>query len=193
LLRCPPRGRHPDMPVIDPNKTWVLVEERLATEKDPVLRRNLETVLAHMKAEAAGDLDGLLATLADGVVYHAYGADEANNPRGKAGVRKFYEDFIASGATRLELNIDRLVVDRSCILTEGVMRMAWPGATLIARGIPVDDPDAAYLYEARMATLWPMDENGMVLGEDTYTGGDGFAGIAGRKLSPSDVAELVLT
>jgi hypothetical protein len=181
------------MPVIDPNKTWVLVEERLATEKDPVLRRNLETVLAHMKAEAAGDLDGLLATLADGVVYHAYGADDANSPRGKAGVRKFYEDFIASGATRLELNIDRLVVDRTCILTEGVMRMAWPGTTLIARGIPVDDPKAAYLYEARMATLWPMDENGMVLGEDTYTGGDGFAGIAGRKLSPSDVAELALT
>jgi len=181
------------MPVIDPNKTWAVVEERLATETDPVLRRNLETVLAHMKSEAVGDLDGLLATLADGVEYHSYGADEANSPRGKAGVRKFYTDFIASGATRLELAIDRLVVDRQCILTEGVMRMAWPGTALIARGIAVDDPDAAYLYEARMATLWPMDADGLVLGEDTYTGGDGFAGIAERKLSSSDIAELALT
>jgi len=181
------------MPVIDPNKTWAVVEERLAVEADPVLRRNLETVLAHMKAEAVGDLDGLLATLADEVEYHAYGADAAASPRGKAGVRKFYEDFIASGATRLELDIDRLVVDRHCILTEGVMRMAYPGTTLIARGIAVDDPDAAYLYEARMATLWPLDDDGMVLGEDTYTGGDGFAGIAERKLSPSDIAALALT
>jgi len=181
------------MPKIDPNKTWVVVEERLATETDPVLRRNLETILAHMKAEAVGDLDGLLATLADGVAYHAYGADASNSPTGKAGVRKFYEDFIASGATRLELDIDRLVVDRRCVLTEGVMRMAYPGATLMARGIAVDDPDAAYMYETRMATLWPLDADGKVLGEDTYTGGDGFAGIAGRKLSPSDIAELALT
>jgi hypothetical protein len=43
-----------------------------------------------------------------------------------------------------------------------------------------------------MATLWPLDEQGRVLGEDTYTGGDGFAGIAGRKLAPSDIAPLAL-
>jgi hypothetical protein len=33
-----------------------------------------------------------------------------------------------------------------------------------------------------------MDEDGLVLGEDTYTAGDGFAGIANRKLSPEDLA-----
>ncbi len=181
------------MPVIDQAVTWAKVEQRLATETDPVLRRNLGTVLAHMRAEAEGDLDGLLATLSDGVAYHAYsvpGVPEAN-PVGKAGVRKFYEDFIASGATKLQLDIDRLVVDRSCVLTEGVMRMAYPGRTLQARGIAVDDPDAAYLYETRMAVLWPLDEHGLVLGEDTYTSGDGFEGIAGRKLRPEDVVGLV--
>jgi hypothetical protein len=41
-----------------------------------------------------------------------------------------------------------------------------------------------------MATLWPMDESGKARGEDTYTGGDGFAGIADRKLAESDIAEL---
>ena len=61
--------------VIDPNRTWAKVEERLAVETDPVLRRNLETVLEHMKAEAVGDIDGLLATLSDDVAYHAYGTD----------------------------------------------------------------------------------------------------------------------
>jgi len=70
------------------------------------------------------------------------------------------------------------------------MRMAYPGTTLQARGIDVDDPDAFYLYEARMATLWPMDEQGMARGEDTYTGGDGFAGIAQRKLRPEDIGAL---
>ena len=148
------------MPVIDPNKTWAKVEERLAVETDPILRRNLQIVLDHMKAEAVGDLDGLIATLSDDVHYHSYsgasGGNPASSPKGKDGVRKFYEDFIASGATRLMLDVDRLVVDRDCILTEGVMRMAYPGRTLKARGVDVDDPEAYYLYETRMATLWPL-------------------------------------
>ena len=112
------------------------------------------------------------------------------NPTGKDGVRGFYEAFIASGATQLQLEVDRLVVDRDCILTEGVMRMAYPGRTLAARGIDVDDPDAYYLYETRMATLWPMDADGKARGEDTYTGGDGFAGIENRKLKPGDIGTL---
>jgi hypothetical protein len=179
------------MPIIDVHRTWVKVEERLASETDPVLRRNLETVLAHMKAEAEADIDGLLVTLADDVAYHAYGSDEpALNPVGKDGVRAFYEQFVASGATRLQLDIDRLVVDRECVVTEGVMRMAYPGRTLAYRGITVDDPDAYYLYEARMATFWPIDEHGLARGEDTYTGSDGFAGIADRKLDPVDIVEL---
>jgi hypothetical protein len=176
-------------PVIDQAVTWRKVEERLATEADPILRRNLEVLLAHMKSESQGDLDGLLTTLSDDVHYHAYGAPESSSPVGKDGVRVFYENFIASGAGRLQLDIDRLVVDRDCILTEGVMRMAYPGRTLQAMGIAVDDPDASYLYEARMATLWPFDADGKVLGEDTYTGSDGFAGIAERKLDEGDIVE----
>jgi hypothetical protein len=179
------------MPLIDPARTWAKVEERLQVETDPVLRRNLETVLQHMKAESVGDVDGLLETLSDDVSYHSYGTDDpASSPVGKDGVRTFYENFIASGATRLQLDIDRLVVDTDCILTEGLMRMAYPGRTLAARGIEVDDPDAYYLYEARMATLWPMDADGKARGEDTYTSGDGFAGIAGRKLRADDIVPL---
>jgi hypothetical protein len=179
------------MAIIDVHRTWTKVEARLETETDPVLRRNLETVLAHMKAEAEGDIDGLLVTLADDVSYHAYGTDDPMlNPVGRDGVRAFYEAFVASGATRLQLDIDRLVVDRDCVVTEGVMRMAYPGRTLAFRGIDVDDPDAYYLFEARMATFWPMDEHGLARGEDTYTGSDGFAGIAARKLDPADIVEL---
>src|SRR3954453_17937135 len=197
-------------PVIDQAVTWRKVEERLAVESDPVLRRNLETILAHMKSESAGDIDGLLDTLADDVHYHAYGApDPLSSPEGKDGVRAFYERFVASGAGRLQLDIDRLVVDRDCVLTEGVMRMAYPGRTLQAMGINVDDPDAHYLYEARMATLGPFDADGEVLGEDTYTrshcfaglagqaprrepppGTGGFAGIADRKLEEGDIVEF---
>ncbi len=173
---------------IDPNRTWKKVEERLAVESDPVLRRNLEVVLAHMKAEATLDLDALMATVSEKAHYHAYGTDDpVMNPEGESAVRTFYEVFAASGAQRLMLDVDRLVVDRHCVVTEGLMRMAYPGATLRAMGRDVDDPDAYYLYETRMAILWPFDADGLILGEDSYTGGDGFDGIEGRKLSPDEI------
>ena len=135
--------------VIDPNGTWRKVEERLTVESDPRLRRNLEVVLEHMRAEAVGDLDRLMATVSEAAHWHAYGSPLENSPESKPTVRRYYEGIIASGISRLEFDIDRLVVDRDCIVTEGTMRMAWPGATLAAVGIAVENESASYLYEAR--------------------------------------------
>ena len=174
------------MAIIDQHRTWKKVEERLAVETDPTLRRNLETLLQHMKAEAALDMDKLMATVSENAKYQNFGSGDTG-PVGKAAVQKFYEDFAASGAEKLMHDLDRLVVDRHCILTEGVMRMAYPGRTLRAMGIDVDDPDADYLYESRMAILWPLDDDGLFIGEDSYVGGNGFEGIAGRKIDPADI------
>jgi hypothetical protein len=173
--------------VIDQNITWAKVEERLVTETDPVLRHNLELLLTHMKAEAALDVPMLMSTVAETAVYHTYDQDPSTYPRGKAAVQEFYEAFAASGAQKLCMDIERLLVDRHCVLTEGTMRMAWPGHTLQSMGIDVDDPEVDYLFEARMATLWPISEDGLFNGEDTYVSGDGFAGIAERKIDPADI------
>jgi hypothetical protein len=179
------------MAVIDPKKSWAALEERLARETDPILRRNLEMVLTHTKAEAAGDLDGLMATLTDEPAYRlGVPGDPGMTPTGRDEVRKFYSDFIASGATQLDHDVDRLSVDRDCIVTDGLMRMAYPGRTLAAFGIEVDDPDAFYLYETRMAIVWPIAEDGRISGEESYTDRDGFAGIADRKLAPGDIVAL---
>ncbi len=67
------------------------------------------------------------------------------------------------------------------------MRLAYPGRGLAARNIGVDDPDAYYLYETRMAIVWPIGDDNLFSGEDSYVSGDGFAGIAGRKLDPSEI------
>lgn len=174
---------------LDPTRTWRKVEARLARESDPRLRRNLETVLAHMKAEAAGDLDALMRTVAEDASYHAYGSPEAfMSPQGRPAVREFYAAFVGSGAFRLELDVDRLVVDQDCVVTEGLMRIAYPGAALQAMGHAVPEADAFYLYETRMCIVWPMDDHGLVRGEDSYVAGDGFAGIAQRRLRLADIA-----
>jgi hypothetical protein len=174
---------------IDPSKTWRMVEERLARETDPTLRRNLETLLAHMKAEAVPDVEALMATIAAEPAYHAWGTeDPLYSPKGREAVRQFYTAFAQSGAHRLEYDMDRLVVDQRCAVTEGTMRIAYPGAIVRLLGHEIDDPDAFYLYETRMCVVWPLDENGLVIGEDSYVSGDGFEDIASRKLRPEDLA-----
>lgn len=181
------------MVLIDPTVTWKKAEERLATETDTVLRHNLEMLLRHMKAEASLDMENLMATVSPSAQYSSYGQSGTPPLLGKAAVQAFYEAFAASGAHKLQHDIDRLIVDRDAILTEGVIRIAYPGRALAARGIEVDDPSAYYLYEARMAIVWPIGEDGLFTGEDSYVGNDGFAGIAQRKLDPSDIKDWAPT
>jgi len=177
------------MTVIDQRVTWAKVEERLATETDPVLRRNLEMLLQHQLAEASLDMEKLMATVSEHAHYHMHSIPNgAGDVVGKSAVQKFYEDFAASGAEKLQLETEWLVVDRHCIVTEGLMRMAYPGTTLAARGFAIEDSSAFYLYEARMCVLWPIGPDGLFTGEDTYTASDGFVGIEHRKLSSADVA-----
>lgn len=182
---------------LNPNNTWRLVQERMERETDPKIRRNLELVLQHMKEEAQGNIEGVVATLCDKPRYIAHDApDEASlNPSGdKDAVRAFYDmSIVQTGAHQLELNCDRVIADHEAVMTEGIMRMAYPGWSLAGFGIAVDDPDAYYLYQTRMSVVWPVDpDSGMLLGEETYTGTDGFEGIADRKISAEDIAPLSL-
>ncbi len=179
---------------LDPNKIWALLEERLATETDSVVRRNLELVIAHGKAEATLDLDGVLATLCPAPRYVAHTSPDLPlvNPTTTEDVRAFYQATIVdTDAHRIEHDVDRVIADRTGVYTEGVIKIAYPGRVLAARGIEVDDPDAYYLYRARMAVVWPVDpETGLLVGEESWAEGDGFAGIAERKISLDEVAPV---
>ncbi len=182
---------------LNPNNTWRFVQERMESESNPTVRRNLELVLEHMKREAAADIEGVVATLCDSPRYvtHDMPDEPIMNPTGdKDAVRGFYDmTIVQTGAHKLELACDRVIADESAVMTEGIMRMAYPGQTLIAMGIDVDDADAYYLYQTRMGVVWPVDpESGLLIGEETYTGTDGFAGIADRKINPEDIAPLSL-
>jgi len=180
---------------LNPNNTWQLVQEKMEREQDPKTRRNLELVLQHMKSEAQGDIEGVVATLCEQPKYitHDMPDEEVMNPDGtKDAVRAFYDmTIIQTGAHQLELNCDRVIADHEAVMTEGVMRMAYPGKTLAAMGVEVDDPDAYYLFQTRMSVVWPVDkDSGMLTGEETYTGTDGFAGIADRKIAAADITPL---
>lgn len=180
---------------IDPNKTWGLVEARHASETNPRRKRVLELVLAHMQCEAKADIEGVVATLTESPKYITYAnpAEARLNPVGsKDAVRAFYDaTIVQTGAHRLEFACDRVIADDDAVFTEGLMRMAYPGWYLQRIGVAVDDPDALYLAESRMGIVWPYDSaEDRLTGEEVYSSGNAFEGIASRRITLADVEPL---
>jgi hypothetical protein len=171
--------------------TWRSVEERLAKTTDPRHRKMLETVAEHGKAEAAGSVDGLMGTLVDDPQYHFWNGGQDYGPKGYDAVMKFYEGFVASGAGFFESYKPRIVVDDENVVTESVMRQLLPGAVAVARGYQVPDPDGHYIVRTRTVIFWPFDEDGRLIGEDSYNTSDqAFEQVPEEELPAEYVAML---
>ncbi len=179
--------------IIDPRKNWQLAEEHLAKESEPRRRQILETLIAHARAEAAADFPALMATVSPRAHYRSYASpdpamNEAQSPRGKDAVAAYYTAIVESGCHRLEHAVERVAVGRDALTTEGELTMAYPGAVLGAMGVEVPDPETLYLYQQRLLIVWGFDEDGLVLCEDSYSGGGpGFEGIATRPVAPDRI------
>ncbi len=183
--------------VIDPRKNWALAERQLADERDPRRRQILETVIAHSKAEAKADFEALMTTVSPCAHYHSYAvygdteATAANSPQGKDGVAAYYQGIVSSGCNHIEHAVERMAVGRDSLTTEGEMKMAYPGSVLDMMGIKVPALGALYLYEQRLLIVWDFDEDGLVICEDSYSGGGrGFDDIAEHPLSPNQIYQV---
>ena len=164
-----------DVPVFDPERTWAAVEARLERESDPARKALLAQVRDHMRSEVRGDFDTLMATLVDEPLYHFWGTDEDGGPKGREAVETFYRGMLASGGNRFHFEVERIFVDEGGVVTEGRMRQPMPGVLVAASGVrevdgePVD-PDASYLSEWQILTVWPAGPDGRLVGEDIYFG-----------------------
>ena len=152
--------------------SWRGLEERLARTTNPRHRKMLETVIEHAQAESRGDVDGLMATLHEDPQYHFWGGGRDWGPKGAAGVRAYYEDFVASGAGFFESDKVRIVVDDDNVVTESVMRQLVPGSIAQQRGYAIPDVNGHYIVTARTAIFWPFDESCTLVAEDSYGSSD---------------------
>jgi hypothetical protein len=176
----------------DQSVSWRQLEERLAETTNPRHRRMLETVIAHARAEADGDVDGLMGTLVADPQYHFWRDAKDWGPKGAAGVRSFYETFVASGAGFFESYKPRIVVDDDHVVTESVMRGIVPGAVARQRGCNVPDVDGHYVVTARTVIFWPFNEAAELIGEDSYGSSDAtdFQRVPDEELPEAYVAML---
>jgi len=153
---------------------------------NPRHRRLLQVVIDHAKAEAVGDLDGLMATLVPEPKYHFWGTRGDTGPKGYDGVRQYYDNYVRSGAAILSSPKERIVVDDDTICHEGVITTLVPWPIAKARGYAIPEERGHYAVRMRSVILWSFDENGLAFGEDSYNTiePDDFDQLADEDLPP---------
>lgn len=156
------------MSTIDPTAGRRAVEARLATTTDPRRRKMLETLAAHLGAEANGTVDGLMATLVPEPQYKLWSNGTDNGPKGYQAVKTYYEALVASRRGHLEYAIDRIVLDDDAAVTEGFISAYQPGRVAQDFGFHVEGLDATYLVVYRAIIVWPFDAEGRMIGEEGY-------------------------
>ena len=177
---------------LDPTKGYRAVEERLDRTKDPRRRAILACLRDHLLAEATGDFELLVSTLAPAPQYHFWvdGSGFGGGPRGLAAVRSHYEQLFEEGRSVCEYDIQRIVVDDDDIVTEGWFDQLFPGRVLQKRGATVDDPEAVYVHRMRLLLLWPFDADARLIGEDSYANGAMYLPENIRKLSAHEIPSI---
>ena len=156
----------------DAAQTWRLLAERIEREENPRARANLAQVARHVEEEVRGDVPALMATLTPQPMYFFGGASSSLGPQGYAAVKAHYEALNATGKNRLEFEVTRVVADDETVVTEGVFRHAYSGQTLIDADLGDEsvEPGDWYLTEYRALVVWRISPEGLIEGEDIYTG-----------------------
>jgi len=177
------------MSEINPDHGWQAVEKHLETAEGERRRANLACVRDHLKAEAEGNFDQMLATLSNDPQYHFWveGNGFGGGPKGLDAVRSHYEGLFEERRHICDWDIDRIVSDDDTVVTEGWFEQLFPGKVLASRGAGIDDEDAVYALRVRMIILWPFDENAKLVGEDSYMNGAMYSPENIRKLAPEEV------
>jgi len=111
-------------------------------------------------------------------------------PQGADAVRAFYAETVRTRTNFLEFDIERLVVDDNCAIVEGFLKHIYPGSHAARMGMAVDDPDADYLVVFRTLVVLPVDEEGLIKGEDFYRSGPASVTNLSRDELPQEYVTL---
>ena len=156
------------MKVIDPERSWLALEKRMASESNARRRAVLARVRDHMRDELRELLEPVMATLSDEPLYHFHGMPGFDVLRGRPAVESYYRQMFSAGRMNAEFVIERIAVDDNTVVTEGKMIALADRASM-----PADQPkqDAAqFLAVTPLLVVWPVTEDGMLIGENIYLG-----------------------
>jgi hypothetical protein len=164
------------------------LQSRLEREADSTVRRNLHVVLQHFDREIAGDIEGVMSTLAEAPTYHLYNVTNAlrqslrSEITGRQAVRELYLTAIADQTLMLqELNPRWLIADANGVAFDASAKLAFSGKALKDLGYNTV-PAVNYLYEGRLCAFLMINAKGELTGEEVYFDPTGFEGIVDRPI-----------
>ncbi|MEU3013912.1 hypothetical protein [Nocardia asteroides] len=170
-----------------------VITERLAATESPRQRTMLERMRVHAAAERDGDLDTLVGTLGEATNYHFWELAGDVGPKTRAGVTEYYRNLVEHNGHVLEFFCERIVVDDHCVVIEGRLTMIQPGALMVQHPMAGEfaQADKNYLIRMRNVIFWSFDEDLMIIGEDSYSGGPMELRELGDEELPADFAALL--
>lgn len=182
------------MAAVDQHKALRALDARIAETEHEPQRRMLACVREHIRAESFAEFDALMATMSPEPAFHLWvqGNGNGGGPKGRDAVAAHYRRLYEEARHIFELDIERIVVDHRTVVTEGWFRQVYRGAVLEQRGVTGADPDELYLVTIRLLLLWPFDDQGRLIGEDSYAAGDMFDPANVRQLSPAERDEILV-
>ena len=163
------------MPLFNPTDSWLPLDARYRSERDPLVHRLIKEVRYHVQHEIEGDLEALMDTLTADPIYHFWNTATPMVLMGRPAVEGFYRQMIAAGGNQFEIVVKRIVADAHSVITEGQVKQVHTGKELIAmgrkevRGAPLANADL-FLTTTQLITVWPSDPDGKLVGEDIYFG-----------------------
>jgi len=181
-----------------------MLRERLKTEKNALLRKNISTVIRHIESEIANDVDMTMSTLVAEPSIRSYfsslaGRYEPNQGSqvrehesymsvdGAVAVRRMYDMVCEKKLVWSHFDVHNLVVDTHCIVQSGLFHVPTTGAALKELGRSVDDEAAYYLGIGNFVVMFPFDEkSGLLLREDIYVDPATYQGAEKRKIKQGD-------
>jgi limonene-1,2-epoxide hydrolase len=154
--------------VVNPERSWVALERRMASESNPRHKLLLEQVRNHMRSELREQLAPVMKTLCDDPIYKFVGIDGLSALTGRAEVESYYRSMFAQGRMNAEFVIERIVVDDETVVTEGVMVALSTSAK--ASDANQSANDGVLISKTPLLVVWPTARDGRLIGENIYLG-----------------------
>jgi hypothetical protein len=145
-------------------------DKLLGRTDNPRHRAILTNFRRHALLEVAGRWREILtpAMVVDHPVYRINENRHSVHLSGLAAVGKFYQGIADQGLNVFGPIEDQILVSDWGLAIESLFGNYLPGHILAAQGEDIDDPDAYYQLTHYIASFWPYDEDGRLVGEHIY-------------------------
>lgn len=157
------------------------VRENILPKLEGRRKQICQNFVDHATAECKGDYDTLMASCSRKAQdYRRWGSGddgkmEGIQPSSYEELEVFYGNLVTFNLFVIHLELEKFVVGEDTLCVEGNVHQLYHGSMIpVAFGIePEDlDPEAVYMLTIRMALFFIFDEDGMGIGEQSYTNGD---------------------